>query len=126
MKSLLFLALIFSLSPIKADDYLKLKSYPEYPLPNKGVGRFVDLVIKPNTQQDLQFDLIFDEVSKVSLIAEHDLAVMHEAGINLEISHNGKIITTQYSKSKVVKNSKLKKHWTKILQLIQDITREQY
>ena len=110
----------------QANDYLRVKSYPAYPIPEEGVGRFVELTIKPKTKLDLQFNAIFSNVTKLSMISNHNLAIPDEAGIHLDISLNGKSLSTHYSKSKAVNNSELKTYWVEIFQLIQDITNEQY
>jgi len=118
----MILFLVCSFSTVFAADYIKIRSYPSHPTPDKGVGRFLDLTIKPKSRHDLQFNEIFAEATKISQIKNHNLSIPDEAGIFLEISHKGKIISTHYSKRKGDENLELKQSWIKMFKLVHKIS----
>ena len=126
IKYFLFILLTVAFGNGVAADYLKIKSYPEFHSPKNGVGRFIEMNIKPKSKQDVQFEIIFKETQQLVLIPNHDQVLFHEASMDLEISHDGKTLSTHYSSSKAKSNAVLKKHWQIIFKALREITNEHY
>lgn len=124
----LLLSLIFVMMPLHAGegDYLKVRTYPKYPLPGEATERTIQLSISPRFPSDAKFSALCTELAGLSAQPSARSVPMHEATISFEARLDGKVIEVSYAKSKVAGDASTGKRWENVFQLLRELSSEQF
>ncbi len=125
MKYILPFLFMFFSSALASESYLKIESYPSYPLPGENTSQTVKMEFRPSFPEDKQFEEINILLVKISNLTPLHTIALHVGFVSIELSWKGNKREAIYSNTNVKGNQELEKHWQKLFKLLQEISNKQ-